>query len=224
MIYFIQNTKCGAIKIGYTNNAKKRLVGLQTATPDPLVLLGTVYGGIDVEADFHRRFANYALTGEWFKGEILGEVQQIIAKEAANPPPAKTNVIVYGDTDQNFVFCGDPHRMAAKAKLQVAVFQALDEINAKTPIDWIITGGNRQHDVFAWEWANQHKVQLQRFEPNWGKYGRVAAFKVGPKMLRSQFSPKLLLVILTGDKATSATSLIRQAQKAKIETVVKRVM
>lgn len=221
MIYFIQNKATGAIKIGYSKNPKKRLIGLQTATPQELVLLGTMQGGLEHEAAFHKQFAGHALQGEWFQGAILGEVTEILARESAAPQQQKMNVIVSGDSDGDFIMSSDPRRMEAKNRLHAAVHQALDEIHAKTPIAWVITGGERQHDIFAWRWADKNKVQIYRYLPKWGRYGRFAAFKVGPQMLRSMFDPKLLLVFTSSKVKSNTQTLIRQAAKAGIEVVTK---
>jgi hypothetical protein len=40
MVYFTQNTKTQAIKIGYSKNPKQRRSGLQTASEDDLAVLG----------------------------------------------------------------------------------------------------------------------------------------------------------------------------------------
>jgi SLOG family YspA-like protein/Meiotically Up-regulated Gene 113 (MUG113) protein len=223
MIYFAQNTVTHAVKIGYSNNPQKRLQGLQTATPDKLVLLGTIPGGLEHEAAFLNKFAKYKLKREWFKSDILGEVQQIIAKEAANPQQAKLNVIVWADSDFNrqidFAWSSDPIPQANKTKGEALVLQALNELHLKNPIGWVITGGDRHLDKLAWQWAKENKVEVYRYLPKWKKYGRSAGFKVGPQLLRSMFDPKLLLVFLANKRSPS--SLIRQAEKAGIPVVTK---
>jgi hypothetical protein len=67
MIYFIQNTRTQAVKIGVSTDPAKRLRALQTAVPDRLVLLGAMPGGRDVEAGLHARFSVNRLGGEWFE-------------------------------------------------------------------------------------------------------------------------------------------------------------
>src|SRR5262249_25951519 len=160
---FIQNTVTKAIKIGYSKNPKKRLDSLQTATPDKLVLLGAIQGGLEHETAFHERFARFAVQGEWFKGDILREVLEVIAKEAANPQKPKPNVIVAGDSDSFFQWSSDDHQMANRNRLEALVFQALGEIHANTPIAWVITGGERLLEHFAWQWASQNKVEVYRY-------------------------------------------------------------
>src|SRR4051812_16976431 len=60
MIYFIQNTVTKGSKIGNSKNPKKRLDGLQTATPDKLVLLGAIQGGLEHETALHVMNDNYS--------------------------------------------------------------------------------------------------------------------------------------------------------------------
>ena len=79
MIYFIKDTVSLAIKIGYSKTPKKRLGALQTANASKLMLLGTISGTESDEVSYHSRFAQYRLQGEWFRGEIIEEVLEIIA-------------------------------------------------------------------------------------------------------------------------------------------------
>ncbi len=69
MIYFVQAEGVGNIKIGFTDSvdASDRLSTLQTGSPVPLRLLGTIPGTMDDEKDLHRRFASARVVGEWFK-------------------------------------------------------------------------------------------------------------------------------------------------------------
>jgi hypothetical protein len=75
--------------------------------------------------------------------------------------------------------------------------------------------------LLAWEWARRNKVEVYRYAPQWGKYGRFAWFKVGPRMLRSLFDPKMLLAFLAERPRSSTLRLIRQAQKAGIDVVMR---
>jgi hypothetical protein len=214
MIYFIKDVVTQAVKIGYSKTPEKRLRGLQTATPNELVLLGSIHGGLEHEEAFHSRFAEHRLQGEWFKKEILAEVLEIIAKDAADPRQLKMNVIVSGDDAFS-------RGVLSHVENQNFVFQALDEQNALTPMAWIITGGQRNLDIWAWNWAKKNKVEVYRYLPNWRKYGRFAAFKVAPKMLRSIFDQKLLLAFLSNKISSNTTGLIKKAEKAGIPVVKK---
>jgi hypothetical protein len=139
MMYFTQDTVTKAIKIGYSKDPKKRRSGLQTASQNPLILLGEIHGGLEDERQYHDKFAQYCIQGEWFKSDILGEVKQIIAKNPTDKPPS-SNVIVFGDSE---------------FRDKVMVFQTLDELNAKNPIAWVVTGGERNLERWVWEWAKR---------------------------------------------------------------------
>jgi hypothetical protein len=203
MIYFVQDVVTKAIKIGYSSNPKKRLGGLQTATPNQLALLGVIPGGLEHEAAYHEKFEDHRLQNEWFKGDILPAVLDMIAKGSSEQP--KMNVIVSGDTRFND---------------RGLVFRALDEQHAKAPIGWLITSEGRHFDGHAWEWAAQNQVEVYRYYPQWRKYGRYAGFKVGPQMLRSLFDPKMLMVFLASNPSTATISLMRRAEKAGIPVVI----
>lgn len=81
MIYFVQSTASGLIKIGYARHVGVRLSNLQTGSPDPLKLLAAVDGGPEDEARLHGEFAAYRLRGEWFRPS--DELTSAIAREAA---------------------------------------------------------------------------------------------------------------------------------------------
>ncbi len=69
MIYFIQAEGIGHIKIGFTgsDDAELRVVDLQTGSPVPLRLLGTIPGTMEDEKNLHRRFSLERVHGEWFR-------------------------------------------------------------------------------------------------------------------------------------------------------------
>jgi len=76
MIYLIEAEGVGHIKIGFTDHddALIRLAQLQTGSPVPLRLLGTIAGDELAEKDLHRRFAASKVHNEWFLPvpELLG--------------------------------------------------------------------------------------------------------------------------------------------------------
>jgi hypothetical protein len=80
MIYFLKDTVTQAIKIGYSKKPRQRVADLQTGNPSKLILLGTVTGTEADEGEYHVRFAQLRLEGEWFKGEIIEEVLTIISQ------------------------------------------------------------------------------------------------------------------------------------------------
>ncbi len=86
MIYFLEAVGVGNIKIGFTDSldASDRLSDLQTGSPVPLRLLGTIPGTMADEKDLHRRFASALACGrEWFK-----PVPELLALIAPKEPLA----------------------------------------------------------------------------------------------------------------------------------------
>lgn len=68
MIYFMQDSKTHAIKIGYSaGGGEARRGALQTGNAHPLVLLAEVPGDQAAERDLHDRFHEDRLCGEWFR-------------------------------------------------------------------------------------------------------------------------------------------------------------
>ena len=66
MIYFIQNTDTKHIKIGYSDNIRRRLSELQITSPHELTILTICEGGIEVEKELHDKFNDHYVRGEWF--------------------------------------------------------------------------------------------------------------------------------------------------------------
>lgn len=54
------------VKIGYTSNVRKRVRGMQTASPDRLDLIALMEGDFKTEKVIQRRFAPHRGLGEWF--------------------------------------------------------------------------------------------------------------------------------------------------------------
>ena len=69
-VYFVQSGgEQGPIKIGSTSNVKGRIASLQTAHPEPLRVRLLVPGNTETELAFHRRFAEFRMSGEWFRAD-----------------------------------------------------------------------------------------------------------------------------------------------------------
>ncbi len=66
-VYFIQAGENGPIKIGFSDNIKKRMLSLQTAHYEELRLLGAVQGADEMESYLHRKFRRLHIRGEWFR-------------------------------------------------------------------------------------------------------------------------------------------------------------
>ncbi len=67
MIYFIQHGEVGAIKIGFTDDIKRRLNEFQTASPAKLYLLYATDGIYEDETELHKKFKEFREYGEWFR-------------------------------------------------------------------------------------------------------------------------------------------------------------
>lgn len=65
-IYFVQRGDDGPVKIGFTNDIRKRLRGLQTGHDARLFLRRAFDGSEMDERKLHARFAGSRLQGEWF--------------------------------------------------------------------------------------------------------------------------------------------------------------
>jgi hypothetical protein len=61
MVYFLQPTDGGPIKIGYTDNLDQRRLQLQVHYGTSLALLATMEGGKEVERAIHERFAAHRI-------------------------------------------------------------------------------------------------------------------------------------------------------------------
>lgn len=67
MIYFILSPEANSVKIGYTKeNAKKRLMELQTGNNTFLTLIALIEGNFNKEKELHQEFIEYRQSGEWF--------------------------------------------------------------------------------------------------------------------------------------------------------------
>jgi len=78
-VYFVADRTQGAVKIGYSASPQARLSNLQTSTPSKLELLVAIEGDLQTERQLHKRFANYRLTGEWFRlaGDLAAYIESI---------------------------------------------------------------------------------------------------------------------------------------------------
>lgn len=71
-IYFIAADN-GLVKIGFSRDVQQRMESLQTMSPAPIQLMGTMPGTVTDERRIHARFAHLRSHGEWFwsNGELL---------------------------------------------------------------------------------------------------------------------------------------------------------
>lgn len=76
VVYFIHAPLAGLIKIGRTTNIGSRLSSLRMSSPVHLFLLRTIEGGVEKEAELHRRWQAIRQHGEWFSAtpELIAEI------------------------------------------------------------------------------------------------------------------------------------------------------
>ena len=72
-------------------------------------------------------------------------------------------------------------------------------------------------------WANQNKVKLCCYVPNWRRHGRGGGAVAARKMLKAQFDHKQLLVFLPDKISTSMNALLKGAEKKGIPVIRKSV-
>lgn len=75
VVYVVHAREVGKVKIGRTNDLRRRLSGLQTGSPVHLEVI-RVYTSVDgvSEGSLHDKFARYRLHGEWFDDSVLDEL------------------------------------------------------------------------------------------------------------------------------------------------------
>lgn len=66
-VYFVRQPNASHIKMGYAVNLESRLMTLQTANPEKLIVIGVIEDGTrKLERALHEYFADYRVNGEWF--------------------------------------------------------------------------------------------------------------------------------------------------------------
>ncbi|MBX5206720.1 GIY-YIG nuclease family protein [Rhizobium sp. NZLR11] len=78
MIYFIETQ--GLVKIGYSNDPRRRFHNLSIGCPTVCTLIGVTEGGKAEERALHQRFTELKVRGEWFK--FTAEVNSFIRENA----------------------------------------------------------------------------------------------------------------------------------------------
>lgn len=66
IVYLIGNKKENLVKIGVSQDVKKRLKELQRVWSSPLEIIATKRGSFDEEKRLHRQFSRFRRQGEWF--------------------------------------------------------------------------------------------------------------------------------------------------------------
>ncbi len=97
---------------------------------------------------------------------------------------------------------------------RVAVFRALDEIHALTPISFIVHGAAKGADRLAAEWAEAHGIGVEGIAADWKRYRGGA----GPKRNQDMADGGAdLCVAFPGGKGTA--DMCRRAESAGIKVV-----
>lgn len=79
MVYVVQSGDDGPIKIGFSNDIKRRLLQLQGSHPYRLRLLASFVGGEALERRLHEKFKFHRMQGEWFEsGPVLAWVNETL--------------------------------------------------------------------------------------------------------------------------------------------------
>ncbi len=68
-VYFILKEKIGVVKIGRSEDPQKRLMAMQTASEQPLVLFGVLHRTppVKTEQAIHKFWAKNKIQGEWYR-------------------------------------------------------------------------------------------------------------------------------------------------------------
>ena len=92
VVYFLHEPELDRIKIGRSENRKKRLSDLATGNSQELKLLATFPGARPEERELHDRFRKDRIRGEWFRStpELLALIEDVNAgRYRPNPAPPR---------------------------------------------------------------------------------------------------------------------------------------
>jgi len=99
MIYFISNG-LGQVKIGYSLNPSRRLKDLQTASPNQLELLAILPGDQVTETEYHSKYADCNIGGEWFEFSFDLQIEIEAIAFVYGIEPTKEDLALY---NENFI-------------------------------------------------------------------------------------------------------------------------
>jgi hypothetical protein len=125
MIYYIQRGADGPIKVGFSDDPKRRLHELQTGSGEPLRILAVIPGDRALEQEIHRRLQGCQGVGEWFKPsaselEYLQRLMNVQYEVIDDHPYAVLYRAAESEATEHCPFCfaehqhgsGDGHRVA----------------------------------------------------------------------------------------------------------------
>jgi hypothetical protein len=135
-IYFIQNERSLAVKIGISGDVRGRLATLQGANSDKLVVLASFHGTERIEWALHARFMQARIRGEWF--ELTDELRAVISHVREHP---------------DHVYCVSRREFVESDEIPPAFDQWLDQctIDERAYAD-------------LWEAYNQYRIVSRRLE------------------------------------------------------------
>ena len=84
------------------------------------------------------------------------------------------------------------------------------------PITEIISGGAKGADTLAQQWADQHKIPVTVFQPDWQKFGRAA----GPKRNQQIIAACDVCIAFWDGQSKGTKSSITLSKKAGKKTIV----
>jgi hypothetical protein len=87
-VYFLQSSRGGPIKIGYTSgDVMQRVRSMQTASPHRLVVIASAPGSREDERGLHGELANQRMVGEWFRDcrEVRDAIRAFAGTEPGKP-------------------------------------------------------------------------------------------------------------------------------------------
>lgn len=156
-VYVISETGTNLVKIGISDNPRKRLLGLQTANPRKLVILATWQGGKSEESEYHYQFSEFRREGEWFElpscvlKSLLRNKSSVLAKPVSKKPL---------DVDSpSLVLVALAHIDEVRRKPYKATSQKrLNWLRQQEPM--LRAGGNREQQV-----ANEIANVLRIYQP-----------------------------------------------------------
>lgn len=130
-VYFIQPASGGLIKIGWARDPETRRNELQTGSPVPLRIIGTIEGDQKLEREIHGRFAHLREHGEWFRPqqEIKAFMdEQLAARRMDREPEAITPVGVLLERPSSCEVCGSPRVNAVRSPAPGSRCEACEEM------------------------------------------------------------------------------------------------
>lgn len=79
VVYFIEDKQNKTIKIGYSENHKRRYYCLKSITKSDLIITLVIPGNRNLESAIHKAFRKYHIGHEWFKTneELLNFINKV---------------------------------------------------------------------------------------------------------------------------------------------------